>query len=345
MTELSPMLREYAVQDADALPEIGSTTELLCDFITTRLPQPGEPLADAAAHHFAKPGKMLRAKMALRAANALNVDRAAGLHWAVAIEVLHNASLIHDDICDGDRLRRGRPAVWSKFGRDVALALGDWLIALSFELAAEAAQRSQTPMLVKILAGHMKTTTLGEAREFDIQRNCDWKSYLQIAADKTAPLLTAPLQGVATMALHTGASTRICSYFRCLGNAYQVANDMLNFSGDDGAETSGSDLARRAPNAVVVLFRDQLDDATKSRFDSWYASGCTADVELWREAILESSAIKVAAVKMYGMLDESERLAATLPPELRDVIQPVWQMLQQVCQRSASQLSQNGSRW
>jgi len=53
----------------------------------------------------------------------------------------------------------------------------------------------------------------------------------------------------------------------------------------------------------------------------------------------------VAAVKMYGMLDESERLAATLPPELRDVIQPVWQMLQQVCQRSASQLSQNGSRW
>ena len=66
---------------------------------------------------------------------------AAALHWAVAIEVLHNASLIHDDICDGDQLRRGRPAVWSKYGRDVALTLGDWLVALSFELAAEAAQR------------------------------------------------------------------------------------------------------------------------------------------------------------------------------------------------------------
>ena len=64
--------------------------------------------------------------------------------WAAAIEVLHNASLIHDDICDGDRLRRERPAVWSVYGRDVALTLGDWLVALSFELAAEAAQRAQT---------------------------------------------------------------------------------------------------------------------------------------------------------------------------------------------------------
>ncbi len=126
------------------------------------MPVPGQTLADAATHHFAAPGKMLRAKMALRAADLLKVDRPAALHWAAAIEVL-NASLIHDDICDGDQLRRGRPAVWSKFGRDVALTLGDWLIALSFELAAEAAQRAQTPMLLKILATHMKTTTVGEA--------------------------------------------------------------------------------------------------------------------------------------------------------------------------------------
>ena len=140
-----------------------------------------------------------------------------------AIEELHNASLIHDDICDGDRLRRGRPAVWAKYGRDIALTFGDWLVALSFELAAEAAQRSQTPMLVKILADHMKTTTMGEAREFDIKRNSDWQTYVEIAADKTAPLLTAPLEGVAAMALHGGASANVGAYFRCLGNAYQIA--------------------------------------------------------------------------------------------------------------------------
>ncbi|MEL0024985.1 MAG: polyprenyl synthetase family protein, partial [Alphaproteobacteria bacterium] len=92
--------------------------------------------------------------------------QAAALHWAVAVEILHNASLVHDDICDGDEFRRGHPTVCAKYGHNVALALGDWMIALSFELAAEAAQRSQSPMLVKILASHMKTTAFGEACEF-----------------------------------------------------------------------------------------------------------------------------------------------------------------------------------
>ena len=57
-------------------------------------------------------------------------------------------------------------------------------------------------MLVKILAKHMATTTAGEAAEFSIQSSYSWDSYLRIAGDKTAPLLTAPLEGIAAMALH-----------------------------------------------------------------------------------------------------------------------------------------------
>ena len=343
MTELSPLLSSYVADDVASIPGRQSSTDHLTDFIAARLPKSGQPLAESASHHFAKPGKMLRAKMALRASHLLNVDQAAALHWAVAIEVLHNASLIHDDICDGDHLRRGRPAVWSKYGRDVALTLGDWLVALSFELAAEAAQRSQTPMLVKILADHMKTTTLGEARELDIQRSCNWQSYIDIAADKTAPLLTAPLEGVASMALHSGASATIGAYFRCLGNAYQIANDILNFQGDDGAATMGSDLGRRAPNAVVVLFRDTLTAEKRNRFDSWYALGNSEQLAYWQETIAESAAMKVAAVRMHGMLDESARLAASLPEELVEVITPVHQMLEQVCQRSVRALKPQNS--
>ena len=64
-------------------------------------------------------------------------------------------------------------------------------IALSFELASEAAQIAKTPKLVTLLARHMATTTAGEAMEFEFDRKNDWDSYLKIAADKTAPLLTA----------------------------------------------------------------------------------------------------------------------------------------------------------
>jgi geranylgeranyl pyrophosphate synthase len=338
MADLSQLVSAHNADEAGTFSGRQTNSERLVEFILARLPKTGRPLFEVAAHHFAKPGKMLRAKMALRASQILNVDRAAAFHWAVAIEVLHNASLIHDDICDGDQLRRGRPAVWSKYGRDVALTLGDWLVALSFELAAEAAQRSQTPMLVKILADQMKTTTMGQAREFEIQRNWEWNKYLEIAADKTAPLLTAPLEGITAMALHGNASTTIGSYFRCLGNAYQIANDILNFKGKDGAAANGSDLAKRAPNAVVVLFRDGLDEVTKARFDSWYVSGSTDDLFRWQETIMESSAIDLAAIRMNGILDESTILATSLPVELIEVIEPVQQMLQQACKRSVTAL-------
>ena len=334
MIKMSTLVSGFTTGEFDTELRETLNTENLVEFITARLPGAGQPLADAAAHHFEKSGKMLRAKMALRASHLMNVDSAAALHWAVAIEILHNASLIHDDICDGDQLRRGHPAIWSKYGRDIALALGDWLVALSFELAAEAAQRTNTLMLVKILAKHMKTTTMGEAREFNIQGTCSWQSYLEISADKTAPLFIAPLEGVAAMALHGVGAKAISSYFRCLGNAYQIANDMLNFQGDGGAAPSSSDLIRRAPNAVIVLFRESLDSDSKVQFDDWYVSGGKDDYMLWQKKILASPAMKVSALRMQELINDSELLVERLPSELVEVIIPIQNMLQYECQKS-----------
>tara|TARA_Y100001935_G_C17287340_1_gene501144 strand:+ start:47 stop:610 length:564 start_codon:yes stop_codon:yes gene_type:complete len=184
----------------------------------------------------------------------------------------------------------------------------------------------------------MKTTTTGEAREFNVQGTCSWKSYLDISADKTAPLLIAPLEGAAAMALHDVTAKVIGSYFRCLGNAYQVANDILNFKGDDGALSSGSDLIRRAPNAVIVIFREGLDDFTKARFDSWYASGSKNGHLQWQSEINNSTAIGIAGVRMQSLIDDSERLAEKLPAELIEVVIPIQQMLQHQCQKSTGML-------
>ena len=338
MKNMATLVNTFTEEEFDTQLKHQLNSNNLVDFIAARLPGVNQPLEEAAAHHFKKPGKMLRAKMALGASHLLNVDKAAALHWAIAIEVLHNASLIHDDICDGDHLRRGQPAVWSKYGRDIALALGDWLIALSFELAAEAAQRSNTLILLKLLSRHMKTTTMGEAREFNFQGTCSWQSYLDISADKTAPLFIAPIEGAAAMALHDVASKAIGSYFRCLGNAYQVANDILNFKGDDGAVSSGSDLIRRAPNAVIVIFREGLDDFTRARFDSWYVSGRQNDYLQWQSEIISSPAMNVAAVRMQSLIDDSVRLAEKLPAELIEVVIPIQEMLQHECQKSTGML-------
>ena len=185
----------------------------------------------------------------------------------------------------------------------------------------------------------MKTTTDGEAREFDVQPVRDWNHYLKGAGDKTAPLLTAPLEGVAAMALHSGAAPIIGDCFRALGNAYQIANDILNFSGGDGANTCGSDLGRRAPNGVVVLFRDQLDASRQSDFDEWYACGTKDGLEAWVDELRESGAPTEAARRMESLLGDATAYANRLPAELSAVITPIQQLLQQVCLKSAASLN------
>jgi geranylgeranyl pyrophosphate synthase len=337
--ELKQVLNLHLLQNDLALDFSSDAVDTLHNFILNRLPKSDNALAEAARHHFAKPGKMLRAKMALRAAKILKIDTAAALHWAVAIEVLHNASLIHDDICDGDQLRRGRLSVWSKYGRNVALTLGDWLIALAFELAAEAGQRANTPSLVKILAQHMATTTAGEAAEFSLHTGLDWERYLEIAADKTAPLLTAPLEGVAAMALHGNAGAAIGTYFRNLGTAYQIANDILNFRALDGAADLGSDLARRAPNAVVVQYRQSLCAERLSAFDEWCVSGSVEHLKSLQDNILHSDALALSAHEMHNALEKTALCAQALPVGLIEAISPVQALLTQVCIRSVAPVS------
>ena len=338
-------MNELVTSLSGSLDSISSSSTISSDdrqivhnFILSRLPQAGEPLSSAASHHFENPGKMLRARMVMRGAYLLNVDHNAAIRWATAIELLHNASLVHDDICDGDKLRRGQQAVWAKFGRHVALTLGDWLIALSFELASEAAQIAKTPKLVTLLARHMATTTAGEAMEFESDRGYDWDRYLQIAADKTAPLLTAPLQGVAIMALDARAEMVIASYFRYLGKAYQIANDIMNFDGQDGAKSVGSDLARRAPNAVTLSFRDGLTPAKQTKFDVWYEAGDNAALTDWQLAIRQSDAMQRAGRCMLTILDDAEAKAESLSVEIYEVISPVHALLKRVCLNAVKNL-------
>ena len=338
MNELSTLFGVIADDRVTSSPQHHDSQDQVHDFILKGLPKSGQPLAAAAAHHFENPGKMLRAKMVMRGAHLLNVDRGAAIRWAAAIEILHNASLVHDDICDGDKLRRGRQAVWAKFGRHVGLTLGDWLIALSFELAAEAAQIAKTPKLVTLLARHMATTTAGEAMEFESDRGYDWDTYLQIAADKTAPLLTAPLQGVAIMALDARAEIVVASYFRYLGKAYQIANDIMNFDGKDGAETIGSDLARRAPNAVTLSFRDCLTAAERAAFDQWYEAGDNAALADWQDAIRSSQAMQHAGRCMLSVLHDAEAKAESLSVEIYEVITPVHALVKRVCLNSVKHL-------
>jgi geranylgeranyl diphosphate synthase type I len=89
-------------------------------------------------------GKTMRPALALLACEAVGGQTAAGVPAAVAVELVHNASLLHDDLIDGDRLRRGRPAVWAELGMPAAVLAGDALFFLAVQVLSQAPPPSTT---------------------------------------------------------------------------------------------------------------------------------------------------------------------------------------------------------
>ena len=316
-----------AAKSAD-LPDL---SEVISAFIKRRLPAGKHPLGPAATHHFKRTGKQLRSRMALAAGDSFGVPRTASLPWAAAVEILHNASLVHDDICDGDMVRRGTPSVWALYGRDTALALGDWLIALSFELAAEAAYHGNTPQLVSILSRHMSATTTGQALEFEVKSYPDWSAYMEISTGKTAPLFIASVEGIAHLAGRRDVIMPLNRFFSAAGGCYQIANDMLNVIGKDGAESPASDLLRRAPNAVIVMFQTTLDRHMAAAFDAWLASGDTHEALAWQDRLRRSPALSMTSSALLSMLEEAEASSATFPADCRAIITPILGQLRKVC--------------
>ena len=322
---------EPAFASRDVAPPLSDISQSLSEFIISRLPDNSHPLGKPAHHQFKKAGKQLRGRMALTAADCFGVPSSLSMRWAAAVEILHNASLVHDDICDGDMVRRGMPSVWAQYGKDTALALGDWLIALSFELASEAACIGQTPKLVSVLSHHMAATTTGQALEFSIDRYPSWSKYMDISTGKTAPLFVASVEGIAHLADRNDVITPLQRFFTAAGGCYQIANDMLNVIGKDGAASPASDLLRRAPNAVIVMFRTTLDREHAAEFDSWLASGSEHNALNWQTRLRRSPALSMTASALMSMFDEAESSSDALPSDCQAIITPIKAQLRHVC--------------
>lgn len=315
-------------------PQITDSLGRVRKLILDSLPSHAETLGQAANHHFEDSGKMMRAGLAISTGGCLGVDTKASESWAAAIELLHNASLVHDDISDGDTMRRDRPSIWAAYGRDTALALGDWMIALSFEHAARAATLSNEPRLVAILAERMKATTIGQAMEFELAGYPDWARYCTIVGGKTAPLFVAPVEGMALISGREDLVVPVAAYFNAVGMAYQVSNDILNIIGADGAINPASDLLRRAPNAVIICFRESLKNGTAMEFDKWLLSGDHKGAHDWHQRILASDAIDTTIARMKDMLAAAESHAEAMPDTLKPVVMPIQHLLGQICAQS-----------
>ena len=184
-------------------------------------------VADAARYHFAAGGSRVRAQVGLDAAAGSDLSRDACMSCALAPELLHNASLIHDDLQDGDRMRRGRPAVWSKYGKDIAILTGDFLISMAY---ATVAQHPNPALALRVIHETVTTTIAGQIEDLSATQ-LPPEEYENVAANKSGPLLALPvrLALVATDMPGQDVATRVG---RALSVAYQTLDDICDRNAD-----------------------------------------------------------------------------------------------------------------
>lgn len=211
--------------------------------------------------HLNTGGKRLRARLALTATAALGGERAQAVGWAAAVELLHNATLIHDDIQDGDRMRRGQPTTWVRHGTAQAINAGDLLLMLPFL----ALSRAQTPDAVRwhlsrTLADQAARTVRGQVEELDMLpgRHLGSAAYLRAVTSKTGGLFALPVEGAALIAgWEPEEAAELAAEFLTLGVLFQLQDDVLDLYGDKGREAPGSDLREGKVSALVVEHLDR----------------------------------------------------------------------------------------
>ena len=257
---------------------------------------------------------------------------------------MHNASLIHDDICDRDHRRRNQSSVQAAFGVPLALCFGDWLVARSFELGVSAAESSGGlgAAAVNSLAMGMRRLCEGQAREFSGKPVLIWEDYFRVVEEKTVPLVLAAIEGPLLLGGLGQYLPVVRKAVHPLGLAYQMANDMLDILGDDGGTEALSDLRKGSPNVVLVSFRNKLNSGNQSEFDLWMESPGSENFENIAEEILTGPCLNHCCKRLEQCLEEFQSHCSILPNNLQYAMEPLIAYLQYIT-KSVSQLAKETS--
>jgi geranylgeranyl diphosphate synthase type II len=228
------------------------------------------PVLQAVQHHLASPGRGVRGKMALQAARCVNLGMEFALPVAACAELLHNASLIHDDLSDGDTSRRGVETVWSKFGRDVALCAGDLLISCAYMALADLPEGAPYRSLIRRVHLLVAQTIHGQAADLLAARNTvpAVTAYEAMAAAKSGPLLCLPLDLIFTISGDAAARDIVQHAVRSCAVAYQIADDL------DDLPMDALSPQTAAANIVIVMERAEACDRATSLARAAHMARC-----------------------------------------------------------------------
>jgi len=296
----------------EVLGEYGNFTRVaLAGHIRRRPPE--RHLYGLVADYPRRGGRMLRSSLCIATARVFGAALEDALHSAVAIELLHNAFLVHDDVEDESEERRGQPTMHAMHGVPVAVNVGDALALLGLRalIGNRAALGSRLTMLILEEAERMARESIeGQALELGWRRDnaltLDDADYLEMVLKKTCWYSTIFPSRVGAL-IGTGRADDLDRFVRFgffLGAAFQIQDDLLNLAGDPrryGKEIAGDLLEGKRTLMLIHLLREANPDE-RARIDAFLsqprAARTAADVRWVHERMLT-----------YGSLDHAEQVA------------------------------------
>jgi len=288
------------------------------------IPQPEQPQLTAVLNHLlGSGGKRLRPALALLAGRFYPTDLDKLVALAASTEMLHTATLVHDDLIDGATLRRGNPTLNASWSPGTTVLAGDYFFARAAALAAEAG----SVRVMTIFANTLMAICSGELRQIfdrrDVPRLDDkqaWAAalgrYDQRIEAKTASLFAAATEAAAVLSGAPEAEiVALRDYGRLLGMGFQIVDDVLDFQGDQ-AEL-GKPVAGDLREGIVTLpALYYLHDHPEDRRVAMVVRGTDADERLLGDeaaAIQESAAISQALDRAGEFVTRSQAALAGLP--------------------------------
>jgi geranylgeranyl pyrophosphate synthase len=227
-----------------------------------KTPKAGHPLLldsaqQAAAYHLNSGGQRIRARIAAHACGALGVSPGDAVSVAAAAELIHNASLIHDDLQDRDQARRGIDSVWVVFGDGVAICAGDLLLSAAYAAICGISRPHLLPSLIAVMHGSVSSACVGQSVDLaeGPQAPLSLADYEQLAILKSGSLLSLPLELSLVIAGQQQALPDAQKIANSFAIAYQIFDDL-----NDVQKDAARQPLRPAINVVAIARAQHLGE-------------------------------------------------------------------------------------
>jgi octaprenyl-diphosphate synthase len=290
-----PRRAEPSLQPLMALVADGmnSVNAVILDRMQSRIPL----IPALAGHLIAGGGKRMRPMLTLAGAALVGYGGSRHFTLAAAVEFIHTATLLHDDVVDGSDMRRGKETANIIYGNPATVLVGDFLFSRSFELMVE----DGSIKVLRILSNAASVITEGEVDQLVAQRQIETSEehYLAIINGKTASLFAAACRIAAVVAERPEAEeVALDSYGRNLGIAFQLADDAIDYDSDaaEMGKTAGDDFREGKMTLPVILA---------------YARGSEEEREFWRQAIAGDRNSDADLAHAIGLIRQHDAVQAT----------------------------------